>query len=182
MKKKKKKKRRRRRRKDAEEQGKYGRSNTAIVKNVTCQDKWQIQKCRLRVCDVPRDDKTGIKAEDERTVYGCGLETDAHRHLETATHQWHQPSSRVTVFRLLLCPFTTTSLLLCWHLICIVAQHSARNLGNLSRKQPQITVSPNTRRNLTAEHQLLLKGSETKCRWICISKIGALLYGASVCS
>lgn len=50
---------------------------------------------------MPRDDKTGIKAEDERTVYGCGLETDAHRRLETATHQWHQPSSRVTVFGLL---------------------------------------------------------------------------------
>jgi len=129
---------------------------------------------------VPRDDKTGIKAEDERTVYGCGLETEAHRRLETATHQWPQPSSRVTVFRLLLCPFSTTSLLLCWHLICIVAEHSARNLGNLSRKQPQITVSPNTQRNLTAEHQLLLKGRETTRRGICIAKSGALLYGAPV--
>jgi len=77
------------------------------------------------------------------------------------------------------CPFTTTRLLLCWHLICTVAQHSARNLGNLSRKQPQITVSPNTQRNLTAEHQLLLKGSETKRTGICTAKSDALLYGAS---
>ena len=127
---------------------------------------------------MPQDDKTGIKAEDERTVYGCGLETDAHRRLETATHHWHQPSSRVTAFRLLLCPFTTTSLLPCWHLICIVAEHGARNLGNLSRNQPQITVSPNTQSNLTAEHQLLFKGSETKHRRICTAKSGALLYGA----
>jgi hypothetical protein len=73
----------------------------------------------------------------------------------------------------------TTRSLLFWHLICTVAQHSARNLGNLSRKQPQITIAPNTQRDLMADHQLLNKGSETKRSGICIAKGGALLRAVS---
>lgn len=71
-----------------------------------------------------------VKRRRKRSACGCGLEIAAHAvaltiGIHTSAH--------------------TTCLLLFWHLICTAAQHSARNLGNLSRTQPQSSVSPSSK-------------------------------------
>lgn len=88
-----------------------------------------------------------VKRRRKRSACGCGLEMDVHHRLQTAAHAVALTIGIHTSAH-------TTCLLLSWHLICTAAKHSARNLGNLSRTQPQSSVSPSSKsRTPTVLHE-----------------------------